>query len=334
MDGHESAVRLILDKLMGTFDSENLKKIELACHAVLYEFTISHVEKENTALSVDISPDHRAYQMFFVSKKIEGMSDKSLRAYRYTLDRFMEMFRKPLATITANDIRLYMSTRLGVTPTTQDNERRHLSSLFGWLFAEEYIQKNPMLKIKQIKQAKVVRKPFSGREIEELRDACNNNRERAIIEILLSTGMRVGELHSLNRQDVSGSEMVVTGKGNKQRVCYLNPAALKRMNDYLSGRNDIYAPLITNVTKASSANPDNRMAIGRIEKTVRELGRRAGVADTHPHRFRRTAATMALQRGMPIDQVRVMLGHEAMETTLRYAITADDTVKHSHAKYL
>ena len=334
MPSREDAARSIVAGLMNKLDGDTLRLVEAACHAGLRDFEIRPAQRENTELTTDFSPDRRAYQMFYVAKKIEGLSDKSLQVYKYTLDKFLGIYPKPLAAITANDIRMFMASRQGATATTRDNERRHLSSFFGWLLAEEYIPKNPMLKIKKVKQARVVRPPFSGREIEELRDACVDNRERAIIEIMLSTGMRVGELHGVDRKDVSGSEIIVTGKGNKQRVCYLNPAALKRLNDYLEERSDHYPPLIANQTKPKPVNPENRMAIGMMEKTVRMLGRRAGVKDTHPHRFRRTAATLALQRGMPIEQVKIMLGHESIETTLRYAITADDTVKHSHAKYM
>lgn len=335
MSEHDKAVRSIIELIVDSFNSETLRIIEAACYTGLREFDVITIERENTELTTDISPDVKAYQMYFVAKKVEGLSDKSLQLYRYTIDKFLKMCQKPLTAISANDIRFFIASRQGIALTTLDNERRYLSSFFTWLHDEEYIPKNPMKKIKAIKQGRVVRKPFTGKEIEELRDACNDKRERAIVEVLLSTGMRVGELHGVDRDDVSGSEVMVTGKGNKQRVCYLNPTALKRLNDYLAERTDILQPLIlADLSNKGAAKYGHRLGIGRYEQIVREIGRRAGVDNTHPHKFRRTAATTALQRGMPIEQVQKMLGHEAIDTTLRYALTADETVKHAHSKYM
>jgi len=335
MSEHDKAVRSILEIIVDGFDSDTLRIIEAACYTGLRDFEVTKLERSCTELSTDISPDVKAYQMYFVAKKVEGLSDKSLQLYRYTIDKFLDMAQKPLIAINANDVRFFLASRQGVSLTTLDNERRYLSSFFTWLHDEEYVPKNPMKKIKAIKQARIVRKPFSGKEIEELRDACNGKRERAIVEVLLSTGMRVGELHGVDRDDISGSEVVVTGKGKKQRVCYLNPTALKRLNDYLAERTDSLQPLIlADLSSKWSAKYGFRLGIGRIEEIVREIGRRAGVASTHPHKFRRTAATTALQRGMPIEQVQKMLGHESIDTTLRYALTADETVKHAHSKYM
>ena len=336
----DELVREIMSPLSKTFDAKSLRAIEQACYCALDTYNISKeaaAEMGNSELAI-LDVDYRTYQMFFVAKKIEGLSIRSLQVYKYVLDAFMDFCKKPLNTITSNDVRVYMAVKSkDVTPVSLDNIRRYLSSFFNWLFVEEYISKNPMLKIKAVKAPKVVRQPFSGQEIEELRDACKNTRERAIVEILLSTGMRVGELAGVNRGDVSGAEIMVTGKGNKQRVCYLNPAAAKRLSDYLVERDDSLSPLIiaeASARKSTEAKSEYRLGISGLEALVREIGRRAGVANTHPHRFRRTAATMALQRGMPIDQVRMMLGHESMETTLRYAVVADNTVKHSHSKYM
>jgi len=332
---HDVAVRSIIEIIVDKFDSEILREIEAACYSGLRDFEVTKLERNCTELSADISPDVKAYQMYFVAKKVEGVADKSLKCYRYTIDKFLKMCQKPLVAIGANDVRFFMASRQGIALTTLDNERRYLSSFFTWLHDEEYIPKNPMKKIKAVKQARVVRKPYSGREIEELRDACNDKRERAIIEVLLSTGMRVGELHGVDRDDVSGSEVLVTGKGNKQRICYLNETALKRLNDYLAERSDKLQPLIlADHSAKDAAKYGYRLGIGRFEEIVRYIGRRAGVAETHPHKFRRTAATTALQRGMPIEQVQRMLGHESIETTLRYAHTADETVKHAHSKYM
>jgi len=326
-----------LNLLAKDFNGQQMRAVESALHTALHGYTVTK-EVTETALSSDINPDVQAYQMFFVAKRVEGLSENTLKVYAYTYNKFFRIIQKPISAITTNDVRYYLATRQGVKPTTIDNERRNLNTLFSWLEQEEYITRNPMRRIKKIKQGRVVRMPFSATEIEELRDACLNERERAIVEVLLSTGMRVGELCGLNKSDIDhySGEALVTGKGNKQRICYLNAIARKRIKDYLDTRTDDWAALIVadKNGKGNTRKGGYRLGLGRIEALVREIGRRAGVSSTHPHRFRRTAASMALQRGMPIDQVRIMLGHESMETTLRYAITSDETVKQSHSKYM
>jgi site-specific recombinase XerD len=273
--------------------------------------------------------------MFFVAKKVSGLSSQSLRAYRSTINSFLKIIQKPLSQITANDIRLFIAMQK-CSAVTSNGYRRNLSSFFKWLSDEEYIPKNPMLKISKIKEPKTVKKPFNAEEIEELRDAAKDKRELAIIDVLLSTGMRVGELYKLNRKDVdfSTGEIIVTGKGNKQRICYLNAPAIKHLRDYLSERQDTYDPLILSKQEQKKYPELNRLQISGIEVMVRELGRSVGIKDVHPHRFRRTAATMALQRGMPIEQVRIMLGHESIDTTLKYAVVSDNSVKYTHSKLM
>jgi len=336
MSAAEDFANEVMISIASALSSEQARTVEQTLYEVIYRYDVTRREMQCTDLSVEYNQNIRAYQLFFIAKKVEGLRERSLEQYKYTIDKFMRMFPKPFEAITANDIRYFIAMRKGVKATTIDNERRNLSTFFAWLAIEEYIPKNPMLKIKAIKKPKVVRKPFSGKEIEELRDACNDRRERAIIEVLLSTGMRAGELQGANRDDVSGNEIIVTGKGDKQRICYLNPQALKRINDYLAERNDDYTPLIIANAQgnARSKKYGYRVGVGCFEVIVRGIGRRAGVSNTHPHRFRRTAATMAIQRGMPIEQVRVMLGHESIDTTLLYAMMADETVKHSHSKYM
>ena len=331
MTDQTMVIRSVLETLCNRFEREDLQAIESAFYVGLRGFIIQRDKSSTTALSADISPDVRAYQMFFVAKKVEGLSDGTLEYYKYVIDRFLQFTQKPLATITADDIRLYLASREGLSVTTLNNERRNLSSFFGWLTTEEYISKNPMLKIGNIKQPKKIRKPFSADEIEKLRDATTNMRDRAVVETLLSTGMRAGELCGTDKSDVdfNAGEVIVTGKGNKQRICYLNAAAKKRLIDYLESRADNNPALFVALEK-----PHKRFETGGIAGCIREIGNRAGVDNTHPHRFRRTAATIALQRGMPLDQVRIMLGHEAIATTTLYAITADDAVKYAHAKFM
>jgi site-specific recombinase XerD len=335
MSNKETLTQSILNSLLENFDDSQLRIIENSLYLYLGDYDLIQKNME-TQLTTDISPDAKAYKMFFVAKKIEGLSEKSLKYYSIILRQFFGTISKPLATITTDDIRYYFATRQNVSLVTITNERRVLLSFFSWLTNEEYVPKNPVLKIKNIKQPKVLKKPFSQTEIEELRDACENLRDRAIVEVLLSTGMRCNELCNANIQDVdfSNGEITVTGKGNKQRVCYLNAPAKKRLKDYLESRNDKYTALFTALSDNGKRIKDNRIMNGGVLAITHNIGASANVKNTHPHRFRRTAATMALQRGMPVEQVRVMLGHEKIDTTMRYAITADETVKHAHSRYM
>ena len=335
MTSKEEIARNILNLLSNNFNDSQLRVIENALYLNLKDYELSQKNTE-TALTADINPDARAYQMFFVAKKIEGLSENSLKYYATVLRQFFGVINKPLSAIQTDDIRYFFATKQNVTLTTVNNMRRVLLSFFTWLCNEEYVTKNPVLKIKNIKQPKILKKPFSQTEIEELRDACNNLRDRAIIEVLLSTGMRCSELCAANRSDIdfSTGEILVTGKGNKQRICYLNAPASKRLKDYLENRNDDYRAMFVSLLNKGNVIQDNRLQKGGVLILTKNIGNAAGVKNTHPHRFRRTAATMALQRGMPVEQVRVMLGHEKIDTTMRYAITADDTVKHSHQKFM
>jgi site-specific recombinase XerD len=327
-------IKNIIRSLMEHFDGMQLQKIENALYLNLNDYVITKCEQEKE-LTADISPDVQAVQMFFVAKKVEGLTIQSLKYYKSTLSFIFNKIQKPLSSISTNDIRVYFAMRK-VSQATIDNERRVLSTFFGWLHNEEYITTNPMKKVKKVKQPKVVKKPFTVLEIEELRDAAKNIREKAIIDVLLSTGMRCGELCGLNKSDVdlSTGEMIVTGKGNKQRTCYLNAPAIKKLKDYLATRADDFKPLFIALNQGSGGSHDNRLGISGTEIFIRKLGKSVGISDVHPHRFRRTAATQALKRGMPIEQVKIMLGHESIDTTLRYAITADETVKQSHARYM
>ena len=331
----DEVIRNITGALIGHFESEQLRIIENTLYLQLYDYELHKIDNKDTQLTTDISPDVKAIQMFFVAKKVTGLSEQSLKFYSSTLKWFFGIIQKPLSLITADDIRLYLAT-LKCTTVTANGYRRILSSFFAWLAAEEYIPKNPMLKITKIKEPKPVKKPFSAEEIEELRDAARDKRELAIVDILLSTGMRVGELYKINRKDVNfaSGEVIVTGKGNKQRTCYLNAPAMKHLKDYLAERTDDYEPLIVTKQNMKKCPEENRLNISGIEVMIRELGRAIGIKNVHPHRFRRTAATIALQRGMTIEQVRIMLGHESIDTTLKYAIVSDSTVKHSHTKLM
>jgi len=312
------------------FTAEQMRKIDSAISLAFDGYDVVNANIENTLIA-DIPEDARALQMFFVAKKIEGMSEKSLAYYQIVLRKFFTLIQKPLPHIKTDDIRFYLASNQKLSLTTVNNERRILLSFFNWLTTEEYIIKNPVARIKNVKEPKVVKKPFTDTEIEELRDAIDNHRDLAILALLVSTGMRNSEMCGLNVSDVDfvSGEVIVKGKGSKERICYLNEIAKKRIKDYLSERSCVSDALFTSCDKSG-----RRLQSGGVGTMLRQLGVRAGVENVHAHRFRRTAATKALNRGMPVEQVQKMLGHEKIDTTMRYAIAADNALKHSHEKYM
>ena len=333
MNVKDEFVNNVLEMATEMYNAEQLDLLRNILYMSLnnYNITLKDVESMLPAISDLAVVNAKPYSMFFVAKKIEGLSEKSLTYYKLEIDALIQRIHKPFNEISSDDIRYYLATLQGITNRTVDNKRRVLSSFFGWLHAEEYINKNPMLKIKPVKQARLVRKPFTEYEVEQLRDKCQNIRELAIIDLLLSTGMRVGEINTVNRDDVNFQldEVIVFGKSQKQRICYLNAKAKKRLIDYLNTRTDTNKALFVSLQK-----PHKRMGIGGIETTIRAIGHRAGVTNTHPHRFRRTAATLALNRGMTVEQLQQLLGHENISTTMIYAVSSTANVKQAHGKFL
>lgn len=290
------------------------------------------IERKSTELVVVSENRTKALQMFFVTKKVEGCSDKTIHYYSYVLRRFFSDITCELERVTTDQIRYYIairSQRDNLSKVTLDNELRVLKSFFGWCTAEEYIRKNPTLNIKAIKQDKRIKKAFSEVELELIRKAAESKRDKAIVETLYSTGCRVSELCGMNLKDINGDEIIVFGKGGKERVCYLNAKARLALNDYVKSRTDSNAALFVSEDK-----PYTRLKTGSIGLLIRKIGKAAGVENCHPHRFRRTAATVALNRGMPIDQVQQMLGHAIIGTTTIYAKSESENVKASHKKFV
>lgn len=296
---------------------------------ILSDYDIS--PKCTEIVLVDDEKRERVVQMFMVTKKVEGCTERTIAYYAGTLKRFFREIRNPLVEITANRIRYYLAvraTRDNLSKTSQDNELRVLKSFFKWCTSEEYIGKNPTVNIKAIKKEKRIKKAFSEVELELIRAAADNKRDKAIIEILYSTGVRVSELCGMDRNAIDGDEVIVFGKGEKERVVYLNARAKMAVADYLSSRSDNGIALF--VGKSTK----ERLTKGTVEKVVKEIGKRAGVENCHPHRFRRTTGTIALRRGMPLEQVQQMLGHEDIATTTIYARSEERNVKTSHGKYV
>lgn len=326
----ENVINNIVAKMH--LDDEMSKKLKYTLYMELHRYSL--VEVANTDLAVwNETKSEEAYRMFFVSKKIQGCTKRTLKYYRDIVDAFADFIRKPLLEVETNDIRYYLAVkkeRDGNSDVTMNNIRRGLNSFYNWCVEEDYIHRSPCVKIKKIKEEKKVKEPLSEIEIEALRNgAKEDQRLMAIIETLLSTGCRVAELANMDRKDIKGDELVVYGKGRKERVVYLNARAQFALQEYLKTRQDENPALFVTLDA-----PHDRLKIAGIEICVRKLGKKTGVKNVHPHRFRRTAATMALNRGMPLDQVSQMLGHSNLDTTSIYAITSQEQVKANHKKYL
>ncbi len=273
-------------------------------------------------------------ELFLAAKKLEGCSERSLRYYATTLARFSAEMAKPAHDITTDDIRDYLTKysddgRVG--KTTVDNIRRVISSFFSWLEEEDYIYKSPVRRIKKIRTSRVLKPVYSDEALELLRDSCKEIRDLAIIDLLSSTGIRVGELVQLNRRDIDfdARECVVHGKGDKERRVYFDARAKTHLLAYLELREDDTPALFVSLHR-----PFKRLEISGVEARLRKLGEDSGVKHVHPHKFRRTLATKAIDKGMPIEQVQVLLGHSKIDTTLCYAMVDQDNVKRSHRKYI
>ena len=275
-----------------------------------------------------------ALKIFISAKRIEGCSEKSLKYYDSTICHMINSVEKPVREINTDDLRYYLANfqqERGSSKVTIDNIRRIFSSFFGWLEDENYIFKSPVRRIHKIKTEKTIKDTFSDEGLEILRDTCVENRDLAMIDLLASTGMRVGELVQLNREDINfhERECVVLGKGNRERVVYFDARTKIHLLNYLDSRHDSNPALFTSITR-----PNKRLMIGGVETRLREIGKKADLFKVHPHKFRRTLATRAIDKGMPIEQVQHLLGHVRIDTTMHYAMVNQANVKNSHRKFI
>ena len=271
---------------------------------------------------------------FIATKKLEGRSDKTLKYYRNTVDKMLIAIDKNVKAITTDDLRTYLTdyqSRSTVSKQSVDNLRRNLSSFFTWLEDENYIMKSPVRRIRKIKTTTAIKETYSDDEMERLRDSCEEIRDLAMIDILSSTGMRVGELVLLNREDIDFNERecIVLGKGDKERIVYFDARTKLHLQEYLNSRIDDSTALFVGLR-----SPYERLEIGVVEVRIRKIGRNIGIKKCHPHKFRRTMATVAIDKGMPIEQVQKLLGHEKIDTTLHYAMVKQSNVKNAHRKYI
>lgn len=273
-------------------------------------------------------------KLFLTAKEVEGCSPKTIAYYRITLEHMTSSLPKSYIRATSDDLREYLTEyekAHKVSKVTIDNIRRIMSSFYSWLEDEDYIVKSPTRRIHRVKTAQVQKDILTDENLVKLRDACTCKRDLAMLDLLSSTGMRVGELVRLNITDVDieGRECIVTGKGNKQRPVYFDARTKLHLSEYLESRVDNNEALFVSLNGRPT-----RMSIGNIELRLRELGRNAGIEKVHPHKFRRTLATRAIDKGMPIEQVQKLLGHAKIDTTMHYAMVDQNNVKASHRKYL
>lgn len=272
--------------------------------------------------------------IFICAKQVEGCSERSIKYYKSTIENMMSVIKKPTKCITTEDLREYLANyqmKSLCSKVNLDNIRRILSSFFSWLEDESYILKNPVRRIHKIKTGKAVRETYSDETLEILRDNCKEIRDLAMIDLLNSTGMRVGELVKLNIQDIDFNERecVVFGKGDKERKVYFDARTKIHLQNYLNSRTDNNTALFVSLIE-----PYNRLQISGVEIRMRKLGRKLNINKVHPHKFRRTLATRAIDKGMPIEQVQRLLGHQKIDTTTQYAMVNQNNVKISHRKYI
>lgn len=319
----------IIQQMLPVLTNEQLSTLQNVLNMAFENVTMERVNgsKEGALQVSDIDA-------FISAKRVEGCSEKTLRYYRQSIETMVSTIGKAPEQITTNDLRCYLteyqSTRRS-SRVTIDNIRRILSSFFSWLEDEDFIIKSPARRIHKVKAAKVVKDTYTDEELEKMRDHCDSIRDLAMIDLLASSGMRVGEMVTLNREDINfvERECVVLGKGNKERIVYFDARAKIHLQSYLNDRQDNNPALFV-----SLRSPYKRLKIGGVESRLRKLGRQLQIPKVHPHKFRRTLATTAIDKGMPIEQVQQLLGHQKIDTTLHYAMVKQQNVKTAHRKYI
>lgn len=317
----------IVQEMLPHLNNAQLRKLQDVLEHTLFEYTVSK-EPEN------IEPEKNLVELFLSAKRIEGCSEKSLKYYRATIEALLSDLGKNARYITTEDIRTYLTeyqSKKHSSKITIDNIRRILSSFFSWLEDEDYILKSPVRRIHKVKTGTSIKETYSDEELEVMRDSCCDTRDLAMIDMLASTGMRIGEMVLLNRDDIDFNERecVVFGKGDKERIVYFDARTKIHLQAYLTDRTDDNQALFVSLQA-----PHNRMSIGGIETRLRNLGQKLGLSKVHPHKFRRTLATMAIDKGMPIEQLQKLLGHKRIDTTLQYAMVKQSNVKIAHRKYI
>ena len=314
----------ILNEMAEYLSVPQMKKLQ---EVLLDNLSNTSAQKENIENSEYL-------KLFLDAKRIEGCSERTLQYYQVTVEQMLKRISTPIRKMTTDEIRTYLveyQQRGGCSKVTIDNIRRNISSFFSWLEEEDYILKSPMRRIHKIKTKTVVKEVISDENMEKMRDACDEMRDLAIIDMLYSTGIRVGELVRLNIEDVNMEqrECVVFGKGDTERRVYFDAKAKIHLMEYLASRTDNNPALFVSLD-----GRHKRLEISGVEIRLRQLGRKLSLDRIHPHKFRRTMATRAIDKGMPIEQVQKILGHSQIDTTMQYAIVNQNNVKNSHQRYM
>lgn len=325
-------IQEIEQSLLNYLDNSQLDVLHMVLCRCLDKVEIKVVE--DTDIHISEFTNMELINKFIAAKEIEGCSERTTKYYYATLIKMDSMITKNVTHLTTDDLRMYLTDYQKINNCSKasiDNIRRNLSSFFSWLEEENYILKSPMKRIHKIKTDKVIKETYSDETLELLRDNCNNLRDLAIIDLLSSTGMRVGELVRLNINDIDfeNRECVVFGKGNKERPVYFDARTKIHLRNYINSRNDDNVALFVSLDA-----PHDRLNISGVEIRLRQLGRKLGINKVHPHKFRRTVATKAIDKGMPIEQVQSLLGHSQIDTTMHYAMVNQNNVKESHRKFV
>ena len=312
----------------------NMEQLEELRRVLTNAFYGVDITEKEAIEPTDATDNGGMLDVFIAAKRIEGCSDKSLKYYTFTVRQMLNSIGKHFREISTDDLRGYLANYQkdrGSSKVTIDNMRRIFSSFFGLLEDEDYILKSPVRRIHKIKTDKPIKETISDEGLELLRDACDEIRDLAIVDLLASSGMRVGELVNLNRGDMNfhERECVVLGKGGSERMVYFDARTKIHLLNYLESRDDNNPALFVSLNQ-----PYERLLVGGVETRLRKIGKRADLKKVHPHKFRRTLATRAIDKGMPIEQVQRLLGHVKIDTTMHYAMVNQSNVKNSHRKFI
>lgn len=318
----------VQQQMLPYLNNEQLRKLRAAMEFCLHGLEVTQTDQQQEQEQPD------ATAAFIAAKRIEGCSEKTLSYYHKTIEAMTAAVGKPVQRITTDDIRQYLTTyqmQRKSSKVTIDNIRRILATFYSWLEDEDYIVKSPVRRIHKVKTPKVIKDTYTDEALEKMRDNCGSLRDLAMIDLLASSGMRVGEMVTLNCDDINFNdrECVVFGKGNKERLVYFDARTKIHLQNYLDSRTDGNPALFVTLRA-----PYNRLQIGGVEMRLRQLGRRLSIPKVHPHKFRRTLATSAIDKGMPIEQVQQLLGHQKIDTTMHYAMVKQQNVKLAHRKYI
>lgn len=328
---NEDFITRVLNQSTALFDSSQVEQLKEILETELADIICIRKPTNEEARAKE---NEELLTAFLSAKKIEGCSEKTIHYYQTSIEKLLNAIKKAVVDMTTNDIRCYLADiqeKRNLSKVTIDNLRRIFSSYFAWLEDEDYIPKSPVRRIHKVRTDSLVKEVLSDENLELLRDSCQELRDLAMIDLLSSTGMRVGELVKINRSDIDFQERqcVVFGKGNKEREVYFNARTKIHLKSYLDSRTDDNPALFVSLSK-----PNTRLTISGVEVRLRNIGKQLGIHKVHPHKFRRTLATQAIDKGMPIEQVQKLLGHVKIDTTLHYAMVNQTNVKLSHRKFL